>query len=51
MIELIKKLGNKIGIRQCLTGCCFCRMLQNGTFYCCRCGKWEQRNESRTKNN
>ena len=42
---MINFIIRKVGILQCLTGHCYCRMLQNGTFYCCKCGKWENEPE------
>lgn len=45
--------NKKIGIKQCLTGHCYCRLLNNGVMYCCKCGKWEEEPElkvSKSKN-
>lgn len=29
---------------------CYCKMLSNGVFYCCRCGSWEVIEENKKEN-
>ena len=33
---------------KCIDGHHYCKMLQNGTFFCCKCGKHESEPELKT---
>ena len=40
-------MTKKIGIKSCLTGHCYCKMRNDGKFFCCKCAQIENEPELR----